>query len=169
MALVPKLGARLAERTGPRLPVGAGLGLIGVGLLLVATVDAGTPYPLYACYLLALSIGTGLCAPSLTLTVVAELPAHQAGLGSGLNTAAREIGAALGVAVVGTVLASRFHGDPRDPAQIGAFTDAMGVALTTVAAVLLVAAVAVVVGYRNGGGARRGRSRDAVPDAGGAS
>lgn len=169
MALVPKLGARLAERTGPRLPVGAGLGLIGVGLLLVATVDAGTPYPLYAFYLLVLSIGTGLCAPSLTLTVVAELPAHQAGLGSGLNTAAREIGAALGVAVVGTVLASRFHGDPRDPAQVGAFTDAMGVALTTVAAVLLVAAVAVVVGYRNGGGARRGRSRDAVPDAGGAS
>lgn len=169
MALVPKLGARLAERTGPRLPVGAGLGLIGVGLLLVATVDAGTPYPLYAFYLLVLSIGTGLCAPSLTLTVVAELPAHQAGLGSGLNTAAREIGAALGVAVVGTVLASRFHGDPRDPAQVGAFTDAMGVALTTVAAVLLVAAVAVVVGYRNGGGARRGRSRDAVPGAGGAS
>ncbi len=118
-----------------------------------------------------LSVGTGLCAPSLTLTVVAELPAHQAGLGSGLNTAAREIGAALGVAVVGTVLASRFHGDPQDPAQIGAFTDAMGVALRTVACALLLAALAVVAGYRDGGGTRRGAGRgrrDAASGVGGA-
>ncbi|MDD9376108.1 MFS transporter [Streptomyces sp. ZAF1911] len=148
MALVPRLGARLQERTGPRLPVGAGLGLIGGGLLLVSTADAGTPYALYALYLLVLSVGTGLCAPALTLTVVSELPAHQAGLGSGLNTAARELGAALGVAVVGTVLASRFHGVPRDAAQVAVFTDAMGSALRAAAGVLLLAAVAVVAGYR---------------------
>ncbi|MER5486898.1 MFS transporter [Streptomyces sp. NPDC002812] len=148
MALVPRLGARLQERTGPRLPVGSGLGLIGGGLLLVSTADAGTPYALYALYLLVLSAGTGLCAPALTLTVVSELPAHQAGLGSGLNTAARELGAALGVAVVGTVLASRFHGVPRDAAQVAVFTDAMGSALRVAAVVLLLAAVAVVAGYR---------------------
>lgn len=148
MALVPKFGARLQERTGPMLPVGAGLGLIGGGLLLVSTADADTPYALYALYLLILSIGTGLCAPALTLTVVAELPEHQAGLGSGLNTAAREIGAALGVAVVGTVLASRFHGVPHDAAQVTAFTDAMGVALRTAAVVLLLSAVVVMAGYR---------------------
>ncbi|MDJ0386300.1 MFS transporter [Streptomyces sp. G-G2] len=172
MALVPRLGARLQERTGPRPLVGAGLALIGGGLLLVSTADARTPYPLYACYLLVLSVGTGLCAPALTLTVVAELPAHQAGLGSGLNTAAREIGAALGVAVVGTVLASRFHGDPRDPAQIAAFTGAMGMALRTVALVLLVAAAAVVAGYRGGarGGAENAvRPRDAAAAGRGAS
>ncbi|MER6314215.1 MFS transporter [Streptomyces sp. NPDC001581] len=166
MALVPRLGARLQESIGPRLPVGAGLGLIGAGLLLVSTADAGTPYPVYALYLLVLSVGTGLCAPSLTLTVVAELPSHQAGLGSGLNTAAREIGAALGVAVVGTVLASRFHGNPQDPAQVAAFTEAMGAALRTVAVVLLVASAAVVTWYRAG---RRGRGRDAVAAAEGAS
>ncbi|WP_030708789.1 MFS transporter [Streptomyces sp. NRRL F-2580] len=166
MALVPRFGARLQERVGPRLPVGAGLGLIGAGLLLVSTADAGTPYALYALYLLVLSVGTGLAAPSLTLTVVAELPSHQAGLGSGLNTAAREIGAALGVAVVGTVLASRFHGNPQDPAQVVAFTDAMGAALRTVAVVLLCASAAVVTWYRAG---RRGRGRDAVAAAEGAS
>ncbi|WP_404961757.1 MFS transporter [Streptomyces sp. 147326] len=167
MALVPRFGARLQERTGPRLPVGAGLGLIGAGLLLVSTADAGTPYPVYALYLLVLSVGTGLSAPSLTLTVVAELPSHQAGLGSGLNTAAREIGAALGVAVVGTVLASRFHGNPQDPAQVAAFTDAMGAALRTVAVALLCASAAVVAGYRAAG--RRGRGRDAGAAAEGAS
>ncbi|MFD5486422.1 MULTISPECIES: MFS transporter [Streptomyces] len=154
MALLPRFGARLEERTGPRLPVGAGLGLIGAGLLLVSTADADTPYALYALYLLVLSAGAGLSAPSLTLTVVGALPAHQAGLGSGLNTAAREVGAALGVAVVGTVLASRFHGNAQDPAQVAAFTEAMGTALRTVAVVLLLASVAVVAGLRGTG--RRG-------------
>ncbi|GAA0267991.1 MFS transporter [Streptomyces polychromogenes] len=149
MALVPRFGARLQQRTGPRLPVGLGLVLIACGLLLVSTVGARTPYPVYACYLLVMSVGTGLCAPSLTMTVVSALPAHQAGLGSGLNTAAREIGAALGVAVVGTVLASRLHGGPAAGAVHAAgFTDAMGVALRTVAAVLLVASAAVVSGFR---------------------
>ncbi|WP_435303690.1 MFS transporter [Streptomyces lavendulae] len=156
MAVVPRLGARLAQRTGPRLPVGAGLFLIAAGLLLVSTADGGTPYAVYGCHLLVLSVGTGLCAPSLTLTVVSQLPPHQAGLGSGLNTAAREIGAALGVAVVGTVLASRFHGNPADPGQAAAFTDAMGVALRTVACVLLVAAAAVVRGFRGSGPGRTG-------------
>ncbi|MFB6614312.1 MFS transporter [Streptomyces sp. NPDC056367] len=169
MALVPRFGARLQERTGPRLPVGAGLGLIGAGLLMVSTAGTGTPYAVYACYLFVLSVGTGLCAPSLTLTVVTELPAHQAGLGSGLNTAAREIGAALGVAVVGTVLASRFHGDPGDPAQTGAFTDAMGSALRTVAVVLLLVSAGVVAGYRGSGRGRRGERRGAAPVAEGAS
>ncbi|OKK17750.1 MFS transporter [Streptomyces sp. CB00455] len=167
MALVPRFGARLQERTGPRLPVGAGLGLIGAGLLLVSTADAGTPYAVYALYLLVLSVGTGLCAPSLTLTVVAELPAHQAGLGSGLNTAAREIGAALGVAVVGTVLASRFPGAPGDPGQVAAFTDAMGTALRAVACVVLLVSAAVVAGYRAPG--RGGRGRDAATAVEGAS
>ncbi|MEU8941282.1 MFS transporter [Streptomyces goshikiensis] len=148
LAVMPKLGARLAQRTGPRLPIGAGLAMVGAGLLLLSTVDKDTPYLVYAVYLLVMSAGAGLSAPSLTLTVVAELPAHQAGLGSGLNTAAREIGAALGVAVFGTVLASRFHGDPRDPAQVTAFTDAMGVALGTVGVVALLAAATVTLGYR---------------------
>ncbi|MFK4222366.1 MFS transporter [Streptomyces sp. NPDC019890] len=151
MALVPKLGARWQERFGPLPLVGGGLGLIGLGLLLVSTANASTPYALYALYLLVLSAGMGLCAPSLTVTVVAELPAHQAGLGSGLNTAAREIGAALGVAVVGTVLAARFSGTPQSAARTGEFTSAMGVGLRTVAVLLMVAAVAVVIGYRGSG------------------
>ncbi|MCB5166738.1 MFS transporter [Streptomyces bambusae] len=150
MALVPKYGARLQDRYGPRLPAALGLALIGSGLLLVSTAGAGTPYPLYAVYLLVLSAGTGLCAPALTLSVVAELPEHQAGLGSGLNTAAREVGAALGVAVVGTVLASRLDGTLGDPARAAAFTAAMGEALRVAAAAVLIAAGAVGAAYRRG-------------------
>ncbi|MCB5182824.1 MFS transporter [Streptomyces antimicrobicus] len=150
MALVPRLGARLQDRFGPRLPVTAGLAVIAAGLFLVSTADAGTPYPLYAVHLLVLSVGTGLCAPSLTLSVVAELPPRQAGLGSGLNTAAREVGAALGVAVVGTILASHFHGTLQDPAHTAAFTTAMSTALRAASLTVLAATVVVAVLHRPG-------------------
>ncbi|WP_239146311.1 MFS transporter, partial [Streptomyces sp. SID10815] len=104
MALMPRLAARWSDR--PRPVIGGGLALIGLGLLGASTADAGTPYPLYACWLLVISAGTGLSMPALTVGVVTSLPPHQAGLGSGLGTSARELGAALGVAVTGTVLAA---------------------------------------------------------------
>jgi MFS family permease len=137
MALVPKLAARWSHR--PRPVIGGGLALIGLGLLGASTADAGTPYWTYACWLLVISAGTGLCMPTLTLGVVVSLPPHQAGLGSGLGTSAREIGAALGVAVTGTVLAA--HPD---------LPHGMGPALRTVALLVLAATAAVVAGYGKG-------------------
>ncbi|MFF7766476.1 MFS transporter [Streptomyces massasporeus] len=134
MALVPRLAARWSAH--PRPVIGGGLALIGTGLLGVSTAGAGTPYPLYSCWLLVISAGTGLCMPALTLGVVTSLPPHQAGLGSGLGTSAREIGAALGVAVTGTVLAS--HGD---------LNSGMAPALRVVGLLVLAATVAVTVGY----------------------
>ncbi|MFI8240856.1 hypothetical protein ACIF83_26865 [Streptomyces sp. NPDC085866] len=65
--------------------------------------------------------------PALTLGVVTSLPAHQAGLGSGLGTTARETGA---VAVTGTVLSA--HPD---------LIHGMGPALRTVALVVLATAL----------------------------
>ncbi|MFJ5969713.1 hypothetical protein [Streptomyces sp. NPDC093060] len=74
--------------------------------------------------------------PALTLGVVTSLPAHQAGLGSGLGTTARETGAALGVAVTGTVLSA--HPD---------LIHGMGPALRTVALVVLAATALVTTTY----------------------
>ncbi|MEU2062287.1 MFS transporter [Streptomyces sp. NPDC013455] len=142
MALVPRFAARWSAR--PRPVVGTGLALIGAGLLAASTADAHTPYPLYACWLLVISAGTGLAMPALTLGVVVSLPAHQAGLGSGLGTSAREVGAALGVAVAGTALAG--HAD---------FANGMGPALRVVGATVLVSTALVVTGFRGSGRASR--------------
>lgn len=151
MILVPRLAARLVPRTGPGPLAVSGLALIGVGLLLVATAGPHTPYPLYTLWLLVLSVGTGLCMPALTITVVAELPVEQAGVGSGLNTAAREVGAALGVAVLGSVLAARGGGVPHTAAQLARFSEGMDLGLRVVAGVLLLGTVAVAAGYRRAG------------------
>ncbi|GGW30383.1 MFS transporter [Streptomyces lucensis JCM 4490] len=149
MAVAQKLSARWAGR--PRAVVGTGLALIGLGLLGASTAGAATPYWAYTGWLLVIAAGTGLSMPALTLGVVTSLPAGQAGLGSGLGTTARETGAALGVAVTGTVLSA--HAD---------LAHGMGPALRTVALVVLAATALVVAGY--GGGAR---SRVARTHAGG--
>ncbi|MFI8520013.1 MFS transporter [Streptomyces sp. NPDC085481] len=145
MALFPKVATRWQARSGPRPAVVTGLFLIGAGLLGASTADAATPYAAYACWLLVISAGTGLCMPVLTVGVVAALPTHQAGLGSGLGTSAREIGAALGVAVTGTVLAAHDA-----DAHTASFANAMSPALRTVGAVVLIATALVTLGYRTG-------------------
>ncbi|MFE0172715.1 MFS transporter [Streptomyces sp. NPDC059002] len=136
MVFVPKLAARWSGP--PRVIAGGGLLLIGLGLLGASTANGSTPYAVYACWLLVISAGTGLCMPTLTLSVVGSLPPHQAGLGSGLSTSAREVGAALGVAVTGTTLASHTS---------GGFAGGMAAALRIVALVVIAAAALVALGY----------------------
>ncbi|WP_460068694.1 MFS transporter [Streptomyces sp. YKOK-I1] len=147
MALVPRFAARWAAH--PRPVVGSGLALIGLGLLGASTADAHTPYAVYACWLLVISAGTGLSMPTLTLGLVTALPRHQAGLGSGLGTSAREIGAALGVAVAGTALSA--HPD---------LATGMGPALRTVSLAVLTATAVVMKGY----GTTRRRALRPAPD-----
>ncbi|WEO95762.1 MFS transporter [Streptomyces sp. FXJ1.172] len=144
MAGAQKLATRWAGR--PRAVIGAGLALIGLGLLGASTADAGTPYAQFVCWLLVISAGAGLCMPALTLGVVTSLPAQQAGLGSGLGTTARETGAALGVAVTGTILST--HAD---------LLHGMGPALRTAAVVVLGATVLVIAGYGRRREGARGR------------
>lgn len=142
MALAPRFAARW--HTTPRPVITTGLALIGAGLLAVSTAGAHTPYGLYVVWLLVISFGTGICMPALTIGVLEALPPHAAGLGSGLGTSARELGAALGVAVTGTVLAA-------DGGDYGA---GMSSALRVVGVVVLVCTVLVWSGY-----GRRGQQK----------
>ncbi|GGY03919.1 MFS transporter [Streptomyces hiroshimensis] len=159
-----------AARLGRIRTVTAGLLLIAAGLAALSTADAGTPYPLYALWLLVMALGCGAAMPSLSGAVVTALPQEKAGVGSGLNAAARELGAALGIAVVGTALSVRFSarlpqgaadGSPAQALQaargpggavhtevLSAYTDAVSLAYRVAAVVIVVLAAAVAAGLR---------------------
>lgn len=147
-----------ARRFGARTLVGGGLVVIAAGLGLLSLADATTPYPVYAAFLVVVALGMGLCAPSLSGAVLAALPPDRAGLGAGLNSAARELGSALGVGVVGTVLAAHVGAGDSVTAALDAaarlgptahahavatFTDAMSLAYRAVALALVVVAAVV--------------------------
>lgn len=108
MIIVSRRGAALADRFGHTPVVVGGMLTIASGMGLLSFVDATTPYPLYATYLVLLAVGLGCCLPALSTAIITALPHDRAGLGSGLNGATREVGSALGVAVVGTIMTTSF-------------------------------------------------------------
>ena len=108
MMAVTQASVGWTRRIGARATVGTGLLLLVAGLLLLSTATRSTPFLLYCGYLMFMAFGSGMAMPSLSSAVVASVPHHRAGVGSGLNGAARELGAALGIAAVGTVIGVRF-------------------------------------------------------------
>lgn len=98
-----------------------------------------------------MSVGAGLAMPTLSHAIVASVPARRSGMGSGLQGAARELGAALGIAVVGTVLSVRFAaGTGHGAGTAAAFTDATALGYRIAAGAVLVVGGAVVAGLRTG-------------------
>lgn len=103
--------ARLVARLGPLPVLTAGMASAAAGLLLFATAGAHTGYfptVFLACFLLGFGIGNAFM-PLLTIAM-ANVPAADAGLGSGITNVAQQISGALGLAVLSTVAANHTHG-----------------------------------------------------------
>ncbi len=115
IALASRLGA-LAARTGPRLPMSAGILLTGVGLGLLAFLQPGDFYPFHVLPgVIVFGVGLALTVPPLTNTAVSAVPDSQAGVASGVNDEAARVAALLGVAVVGLVFATGFRASLEKP------------------------------------------------------
>ncbi|MBQ1442324.1 MAG: MFS transporter [Renibacterium sp.] len=105
--LSPLYARKTRNRLGVPLTLGAAFLLTSLGLFGISQA-AQQPYPVYALWLLVIGTGLALALPSLTTEIAAALPAEQAGIAGGLQSATRELGSAVGVAVVGTVLTVSF-------------------------------------------------------------
>jgi EmrB/QacA subfamily drug resistance transporter len=103
--------ARLVARFGPLPVLTTGMATAAAGLLLFATVGSGTAYfptIFVANFLIGLGIGNAFM-PLLTLAM-ADVPAADAGLGSGITNVSQQISGALGLAVLSTVAANHTQG-----------------------------------------------------------
>lgn len=98
---LPKVGLRVA--------VTAGLLLIAAGLFLLRFLDGESTYLDLAWPLLIIASGIGLCTAPTTSAIMGAVPDEKQGVASAVNDATREIGAALGIAVAGSVLAAGYH------------------------------------------------------------
>jgi EmrB/QacA subfamily drug resistance transporter len=110
-AVMPYASARsthLAARIGGRATVVLGLLCVTVALALMSFATAATPYALYGLLLALVGGGCGLALAPLSGMIVNALPPSHAGVSSGLNSTTRELGSALGVAVLSTILTARF-------------------------------------------------------------
>jgi EmrB/QacA subfamily drug resistance transporter len=103
------LSGRLVGSRGPRLPLlVAGAGMCAAALMLVA-LDADTSIVLVLASYVVFGIGFGLVNAPITNAAMSGMPRSQAGVAAAIASTSRQVGAALGVAVVGSVLNSGLH------------------------------------------------------------
>ncbi len=126
IALASRLG-RLAERTGPRLPMTTGILLTGAGLGLLAFLKPGDSYVAHVLPgIVVFGLGLALTVPPLTNAAVSSVSNDQSGIASGVNDQAARVAALLGVALCGLVFADVFRAW-LDMAHPGLDTAATGV------------------------------------------
>jgi EmrB/QacA subfamily drug resistance transporter len=94
----------IAARVGVRVTGAAGLGLMAAGFAILATLDSGSPYWHFLAGLLPFGAGMALSGAPATTAIVASLPREKQGVASAVNDLSRELGGALGIAVLGSVM-----------------------------------------------------------------
>jgi MFS transporter, DHA2 family, multidrug resistance protein len=101
--------ASMVRRFGPKAVCATGLGLVTVGLAGFALVGASTP--IWVLCVLTFIQGTGMAnvIPPATESVMSSLPREKAGVGSAVSNTVRQVGGALGVAVLGSLLSAIYR------------------------------------------------------------
>ncbi|MEU8949340.1 MFS transporter [Streptomyces sp. NPDC048489] len=105
-AMIPsaRLSPRLAARHGARGPWTIGLIAVSTGLLVLAELDTNSSYWLILSGLIPLGAGMGLAMTPATAAITDALPPALQNVGSAVNDLSRELGGALGIAVLGSAL-----------------------------------------------------------------
>jgi EmrB/QacA subfamily drug resistance transporter len=102
---------RLTAYVPIRLLVGPGLMLIGIGLLLMRGIDATSSWTHLIPGFIVSGIGIGMMNPPLAATAVGVVRPERAGMASGISSTFRQVGIATGIALLGTLLASKLRDD----------------------------------------------------------
>jgi EmrB/QacA subfamily drug resistance transporter len=102
------VSAWLSERFGMRVVSCVGLLIIVTGMVLIGRFDPGTSYSTLAVAVAVLGGGLGLTAPPATAAIIDSVPEDKYGVASAVNDATREVGAALGIALAGSVLTAGY-------------------------------------------------------------
>ena len=113
MVGAPIAGA-LTKKFGPRIFAIMGTLAMMFGMLWLTQLDVDSSYLTVVIGLVAFGFGVGLAMAPLTDTVMAAIPVNTAGIGSATNDVSRELGSALGIAILGSVVNTLYRSDVKD-------------------------------------------------------
>ena len=103
------ISGRLSERVPIRLLIGPGLTLVGVGLLTMTGLSGTSSWTHLLPGLVISGLGAGLVNPPLASTAIGVVAPERAGMASGVNSTARQVGFATAIAAYGTIFLSAFR------------------------------------------------------------
>ncbi|WP_370418513.1 MFS transporter [Streptomyces sp. QH1-20] len=98
------LAGKVARRYSVRSVVAGGLGAIGLSLAVLVWLHADTAYPILGAVLLLVGVGAGFSFTVTADVILSSVPKEQAGAASAVSETAYELGAALGIALLGSVV-----------------------------------------------------------------
>jgi EmrB/QacA subfamily drug resistance transporter len=109
VALSP-MSARVSERIGNRATITGGLVVVAVGVGLMGAFEPGSGYGLLVLQMTVEAAGMSMVMAPATAAVMSAVPREKAGVGSAMNNTTRQMGGALGVAVIGSLVSSSYAG-----------------------------------------------------------
>jgi predicted MFS family arabinose efflux permease len=128
-----RIAVPLTERIGSKIVVAFGLAVVALGMYLFTTFEAGST-DLHVCAVIGtMGLGMGLTMSPATEAIMGSLPPAKAGIGSAMNDVVREVAGTLGIAVLGSILASAYTSS-MDSAVGGLSTSAASAASDSVGA-----------------------------------
>ncbi|MFJ3442009.1 MFS transporter [Streptomyces sp. NPDC086081] len=98
------VAGRAARRFSVRVVVSGGLAAIGLALAALTLIGRSTGYPLLGAALLVVGVGAGFSFTVTADVILSSVPKEQAGSASAVSETAYELGAALGIAVLGSIV-----------------------------------------------------------------
>ena len=160
MWLLSRRFGALSDRIGPRLLMGCGPLVAGVGLIWMGQLDAHVDYVTDLLpAVLVFGLGLSATVAPLTNTVLGAVPQHNAGVASGINNQIARVAALLAIAVLGAVVAARFEavlGSNRVPplsggsaAVVDASVSAFSIGLAVGGALVMVGGIISLLGIAN--------------------
>ena len=109
LVVAAPLSPLLVARVGTKVVVTAGLVLVALGMYLLSYASVDSGYGLVALVLVVIGVGMAIAMAPATDSIMGSLPPEKAGVGSAVNDTTREIGGALGVAILGSITASSYR------------------------------------------------------------
>jgi len=110
--VVAPTASRLLRTAAPAVPIAFGLALTGTGTLLLTRLSPASGWTALLPGLLTTGIGVGFATPPMMATALAAVPRERAGMASGAINTARQLGFALGIALLGTVFQTSLRHHP---------------------------------------------------------
>ena len=99
----------IAARLGTGRTIALGFLLIGAGMAVLAPVTPDTPYVVLAVGMVLLGAGISMTTAPATTAIISAVPPSKAGVASAVNDTTRELGGALGIAALGTIVSSLYR------------------------------------------------------------
>ncbi|MCU1345207.1 MAG: hypothetical protein JWL70_1473 [Acidimicrobiia bacterium] len=108
MIIVATRTPRLSARFGAERTVAAGMAVLALAFVLLRTLTANSSYGLVLLCMVLVTGGLAMTSSPMTGSIMSAVPARRAGSGSAMNDASRELGSAFGVALLGSLAASKY-------------------------------------------------------------